>query len=53
MEIHKINTELDYQRALARLEKIFDAKTGTEEGKEADLLAVLVDEYEKVNYPIS
>lgn len=50
---HKlIKTEEDYRKALARLEVIFDAKTGTPESDEADVLGLLVDEYEKKNYPI-
>lgn len=52
MNIKPIRTEVDYQRALERLEVIFDAKIGTPESDEADILGVLVDEYEKKHYPI-
>jgi len=52
MEIKPIKTETDYTRALKRLEAIFDAEIGTTESDEADVLGLLVDEFEKKNYPI-
>lgn len=52
MTLKLIKTEEDYRKALARLEVIFDAKIGTPESDEADVLGLLVDEYEKKNYPI-
>ena len=52
MEIKPIKTEKDYQKALERLNEIFDAAKGSIESDEADILAILVDEYEKKNYPI-
>ncbi len=52
MQIKPIKTKFDYQLALKRLEEIFDATIGTQESDEADVLAVLVDEYEKKHYPI-
>jgi len=52
MEIELIKTESDYQMALKRLEKIFDATIGSPESDEADLLGLMVDEYEKEHYPI-
>jgi len=42
----------DYKHALSRLEAIFDAPIGTPESDEADVLALLIDEYEKQYYPI-
>ncbi len=50
MSIRLIKTEADYQRALKRLEEIFDAKIGTIESDEADVLGLLIDEYEKKYY---
>ncbi len=47
-----IKTEKEYQQALTRLEKIFDAKKGTKEGDELDLLSLLIDTYEQQKYPI-
>ncbi len=52
MYIKLIKTEEDYLTTLSRLEVIFDATTGTPESDEADVLALLIDEYEKQNYPI-
>ncbi len=53
MNIKPIKTETDYKEALSRLEVIFDAKQGTPESDEADILGLLIDEYEKKNYPIT
>ena len=52
MEIKPIKTEKDYQAAMARLETIFDAKLGTPEGDELEVLGVLIDNYERTNFPI-
>jgi len=52
MNIKPIRTESDYQSALGRLEEIFDAPIGTLESDEADILGLLIDEYEKKHYPI-
>jgi HTH-type transcriptional regulator / antitoxin HigA len=52
MYIKPIKTEADYKEALQRLEIIFDAVNGSSESDEADVLAVLIDEYEKKCYPI-
>lgn len=50
MNIRPIKTEADYQAALTRLDKIFDAKIGTKESDEADVLALLIDNYENIHY---
>jgi len=52
MQIQPIHTEDDYQKALERIEEIFDAKPGTKEGDELEILGILVDEYEKKNFTI-
>jgi HTH-type transcriptional regulator/antitoxin HigA len=52
MNIKLIKTEADYEHALQRLNQIFDAKTGTVESDEADILALIVDEYEKKHFPV-
>ena len=52
MTIRPIKSETDYQQALDRLDEIFDAKIGTPESDEADILGLLIDEYEKKHYPI-
>jgi len=52
MQIQPIHTEKDYEIALARIEEIFDAKPGTKEGDELEVLGILVDEYEKKHFRI-
>ena len=52
MDIKLIKTEEDYHKTLERMGEIFDAPIGTMESDEADILALLIDEYEKKNYPI-
>ncbi len=52
MDIRLIKTEADYRKALSRLESVFDAPVGTPESDEADILGLLIDEYEKKHYPI-
>ncbi len=52
MELRPIKSETDYQKALKRLERVFDAPTGTPESDEADILGLMVDDYEKKHYPI-
>ena len=50
MSITPIKTETDYRMALKRMELLFDAPVGTPESDEADILALLIDEYEKKYY---
>ena len=52
MNIKLIRTEDEYQKGLKRLEEIFDAKIGTPESDEADILGLMIDEYERKHYPI-
>lgn len=52
MNIKPIKTEADYRESLKRLELIFDAAIGTPESDEADVLGLMIDEYEKKHYPI-
>ena len=52
MSIKPIKTKKDYQQALSRLEMIFEAKKGTPEGDELEILGMLVDNYENRNFPI-
>jgi HTH-type transcriptional regulator/antitoxin HigA len=52
MNIKPIKTEADYKLALTRLEEIFDSPIGTLESDEADIVGLMVDEYEKKHYPI-
>lgn len=52
MTIKPIKTKKDYQAALNRLEVIFDAKPGTSEGDELEILGILIDKYEREHYSI-
>ena len=52
MEIKPIKTEADYDSTMERIDAIFDAEPGTDEGDELDILTLLVEDYEKIHYPI-
>ena len=47
MNIKLIKTETDYKLSLKRLAVIFDASFGTIESDEADIVATMIDDYEK------
>ncbi|MFA9190743.1 helix-turn-helix domain-containing protein [Flavobacterium sp. FZUC8N2.13] len=53
MEIKPIKTAIDYEKALERLEIIFDAKSNTPDGDELEILGILIDQYEKEHFPIA
>ncbi|MDJ0819374.1 MAG: transcriptional regulator [Desulfobacterales bacterium] len=48
-----IKTDNDHESALSRIEQLMDAKPGTPEMDELELLTALVEMYEDQNYPIS
>lgn len=52
MKIKPIKSEQDYEKALERLETIFDAMPNTKEGDEAEILSMLIDSYENQHFPI-
>ena len=52
MTIKPIRTKKDYQAALLRLEKIFDSEKGSKTGDELEILTILIDQYERENFPI-
>jgi HTH-type transcriptional regulator/antitoxin HigA len=52
MKIAPIKTETDYEKALKRLEVIFDAAPDSTEGDEAEILSMLIDNYENQYFPI-
>lgn len=52
MNIKVIKTEEEYNRALERLEIIFDAPADTPDGDEAELLTILIEKYEDEHYPV-
>lgn len=47
-----LKNEKEYLKALKRLELIFDAKKGTKEGDELELISLLIDTYENEKYAI-
>jgi len=52
MNIKPIKTESDYRAALKRLEVVFDAALDTQDSDEADVLGLMIDDYENKHYPI-
>ena len=52
MELKIIETEEEYNDAIARIDELFDAAKGSKEAKELDLLVLLVNQYERENFPI-
>ena len=52
MNVKPIKTEKDYEAAIKRLEKIFDASSKSKDGDEAEILSMLIDNYENQYYPI-
>jgi len=52
MNIKPIKTEKDYDKALERLEMIFDVPANTKDGDEAEILSMLIDNFENEHYPI-
>lgn len=52
MNLKPIKTETDYQNALSNLEELFDAPSGTPESDEADILGLIIDEYENPHFTI-
>lgn len=51
-ELKPIRTEADYDAALAEVERLWGAKSGTPEGDRLDVLATLIDVYESKHYPM-
>ena len=47
-----IKTEKEYNAALNRLNEVFDATPNSKEGQEAELLALIIEEYEEKYYKI-
>jgi HTH-type transcriptional regulator/antitoxin HigA len=52
MTIKPIHTAADHESALARLDEIFDSTPGTLEGDEAEVLTLLIQNYEEKHFPI-
>lgn len=52
IEIKPIRSEADYEQALAEVERLWGAGSGTPEGDRLDILATLIDAYESEHHPI-
>lgn len=50
--IKPIKSDKDYHDLLARLEEVFDAPADTPEGDEAEILSLLIENYENQYFPI-
>jgi HTH-type transcriptional regulator/antitoxin HigA len=53
MENHRINSESDYRRALARADVLMDAAPGSRELGELRALAARIEAWEREHYPIA
>jgi len=51
-DLKLIRTEADYDEALADVERLWGAKSGTPEGDRLDVLTTLIDVYEAKHYPM-
>jgi len=52
MEIKPIRTKTDYRAALKEIETLMSAQAGSPEGERLDVMATLVEAYEKKHYPL-
>ena len=52
MTVKPIKNKKAYNQALERLETIFNAKKGTAEGDELEVLSILIEKYEDEYFPI-
>ena len=52
MAIKPIRSDADYERALRRVEALWDSREGSAESDELDVLATLIEAYEREHYPI-
>ena len=51
-ELKPIRSKADYRIALAEVERLWGAKSGTPEGDRLDVLATLIEAYEDEHYPM-
>ena len=52
MEIKPIRTRSDYRKALKEIKALMNARAGTREGARLDVLATLVEAYERKRFPM-
>jgi HTH-type transcriptional regulator / antitoxin HigA len=51
-DLKPIRTKADYKVALAEVERLWGARSGTPKGDRLDVLATLIDAYETQHYPM-
>src|SRR3989338_3932946 len=52
IKIQPIHTKKDYEKALALIDRLWDARPNTEEGDTLEVLVTLVEAYEDKNFPM-
>ncbi|MFX8531447.1 transcriptional regulator, partial [Acinetobacter baumannii] len=52
MDIFPIRSDADHRKAVQEIERLWDAREGTEEFNRLDILATLVDAYEARRWPV-
>jgi HTH-type transcriptional regulator/antitoxin HigA len=52
MDLKPIRGKADYERAVRRVEDLWESAKGSAESDELDILATLIDAYEQEHYPI-
>lgn len=52
MDIRLIRTDSDYEEALAEIQRLWEAKSGTSDEAKLELLAMLVHNYERSREPL-
>ncbi|HYH15731.1 MAG TPA: hypothetical protein VD794_10950 [Flavisolibacter sp.] len=50
--VRVIKTQTDYEAVLKRIDEIFDARPGTTQGYELEILLLMVDHYQKKTNPL-
>jgi HTH-type transcriptional regulator/antitoxin HigA len=51
-ELKPIRSKADHKKALAEVERLWGARSGTPAGDRLDVLATLIDAYEEEHYPM-
>ncbi len=51
-QLKPIKSEEDYNSALKRMEEVFHAEEGTKDGDEAEILMLIIEDYEEKYHPI-
>ena len=51
-KLKPIRSKADYENAMAEVERLWGAKSGTPAGDRLDVLATLIDAYEAEHYPM-